>query len=131
MLGAAAGWPRPGVGHDLARIEHRDVRGGYDPRFVSRRLVPLHVVGDDVVVALDTVLGVDTQSGPDRADGVSIDAAVEFDRARPIARLRVREMAPSGRTTARCRTALRFDGQRFVARDPSCSSRWGAASTRR
>lgn len=111
----------PGVGHDFARIEHLDVRGGHDPRFVSRRLLLLHVVGDDVVVALDTVLRSETMSGPAREPGpTTIRSVITRRTRRPSIRVRLSERSPSGRTRTLCRTTMTFDGREFSAADPGC-----------
>lgn len=111
----------PGVGHDFARIEQLDVRGSYDPRFVSRRFVLVHVVGDEVVIAFDGVVRTETESGPDRATGPTTIRSIVYARTTPPGiRLRVSERSASGRTHRICSTTLRFDGREFVPDDPDC-----------
>ncbi|AKF09393.1 hypothetical protein [Sandaracinus amylolyticus] len=111
----------PGIGHDLARIEHVDVRGSYDPRFVSRRLMYLHVIGDEVVVAFDAVVRVETEAGPDRSDvGGTLRSVVLRRTTPPAIRMRITDLLANGRRRPRCRTDLRFDGRTFVPDDPSC-----------
>lgn len=111
----------PGVGHDFVRIEHLDVRGSYDPRFVSRRLMLLHVVADEVIVAFDAVVRTETESGPDRDLGPTTVRSVVYRRTTPPGiRFRVSETSAAGRTHTICRTDFLFDGRTFVPADPTC-----------
>ncbi len=113
-----------GVGHALLRVEHVDVRGGYDPRYVRRRFLLLGLVDDRVVVALDTIVREETEAGPDRADGPTTRRYVVYRQTRPASiRFRVVDTTAQGRRRTICQTELRFDGARFVPDDASCFSR--------
>lgn len=113
-----------GVGHDFARIEQINVRGSYDPRFIARRLLLVHVVGEEVVVAFDAVVSEETESGPDRAPGPATIRSVVYRRGgRPAITFRVSEVFPSGRRRTSCSTVLTFDGRTFVPEDEACYER--------
>ncbi len=111
-----------GVGHDLARIEHVDVRGGADPRFVRRRFVLAHVVDGALVVALDYVVRDTVEAGPDRAEVFRARRTLVLQRdAQPRYRLTIR--TSSARRAFSCGATLTFDGRRFVPDDEACARR--------
>ena len=112
-----------GMAHDLLRIEHIDVRGGYDPRYVRRRFLLVGLVDDRLTVALDAIVRDQTTVGPDREDGFGAIRTLIYDRARPWIRLRIVETSPNGRRRTLCRARLRFDGARFVPDDARCAMR--------
>ena len=113
--------PFDGVDHEFVRVEHVDIRGSYDPRFVARRFLLLHVVGDEVVVAFDRVVRVETESGPARAPGdATVRTVLYRDGVPPRITLRVRVTDANGRSRTRCRTDLTFDGRTFVPADSDC-----------
>ncbi len=115
--------PVPGIGHDLLRVEHVDVRGGADPRFVRRRFVLAHVVGGVLVTALDLVVSESVEAGPDRAEVFRATRTLVLRRGRvPSYRLTVRTVDENERTRA-CRTVLTYDQRTFVAADPGCAAR--------
>ncbi len=115
----------PGVDHPFVRIEHVDVRGGVDPRFVRRRFVLAHVTGGALVNALELVVSESVEAGPEREEVFSATRTLVFDRrARPPRyRLTVRTIDSQVGRARRCRTELVFDGRIFAAADPACASR--------
>jgi len=113
----------PGVGHDLLRVEHVDVRGGHDPRYARDRLLLVHVVGGALVTALDLVVSESTEAGPDRAEIYRATRTLVLRRgARPRYRLTVQTAEHEGRPRT-CRTVLTFDGSVFRPADAACAAR--------
>lgn len=116
-----------GVGHDVLRVEVLDVRGSYDPRFVRRRFLLVHVVGAQVVTALDLVVREDVEDGPDRD---TIFTATRRIVLRPGAgprppryRLTVTTDDLEEHRRSTCRTWLVFDGRTFAPEDRDCAAR--------
>jgi hypothetical protein len=113
-----------GVGHELLRLEHVDLRGGVDPRFVRHRVVLVHVVDGVLVIALDVVTGDLVFGGPERETMSDTTRALRRVRGR-VPRYRFvfaqREEQPRRRRT--CSTWLVFDGRTFVPRDAACVAR--------
>lgn len=114
-----------GIGHDVLRVEVLDVRGSYDPRFVRRRFVLLHLVGGALVTALDLVVRESSEAGPGREEVYSATRSIVLRPGTatrpPSYTLRVQTWEPD--RTQRCRTTLVFDGRVFVPRDAACAAR--------
>lgn len=114
-----------GIGHDFLRVEVLDVRGSYDPRFVRRRFVLLHLVGGALVTALDLVVRESSEAGPERDEVYSATRTIILRAGRatrpPAYTLRVSTWEPD--RTRGCRTTLVYDGRTFVPRDAACAAR--------
>ncbi|MGE0792074.1 MAG: hypothetical protein AB7S26_40750 [Sandaracinaceae bacterium] len=110
------------VDHPFLRVEHVDVRGSHDPRFISRRLLLLHMVGGRLIVAFDAFVRVDYVSGPARSDAGSIVRTVVFQRPR-APRIRMRVVDRTDRRPRRCAATFAFDGRTFVGEgDGGCET---------
>ncbi|MEZ4338001.1 MAG: hypothetical protein R3B82_15380 [Sandaracinaceae bacterium] len=103
----------PGVARSFLRVEHVDVRGGFDPRFVTQRLLLLTLSSDRVEVALDAVVDTASVSGPAREEGPTTRRVLRYEQGGAIA-LRELSISTRGRTRTVCRETLRFDGTRSV-----------------
>lgn len=116
-----------GVGHDFLRMEVMDVRGSYDPRFVRRRFLLVHVVRGAVVTALDLVVQEEIEGGPARDTLFTATRRIVLRagaRGRPPRyRLTVSTEDLEADRRATCRTWLVFDGERFVPTDAACAAR--------
>lgn len=107
--------------HEFLRLEHVDVNGGSDPRFVRRRLLLFHLVRGELSPALDLTLDESNESGPERETTMTSTRSITRIRGtRPRYRLRVSETVV-GEPRRRCTTTLNFDGERFVPRNPRCT----------
>ncbi len=115
----------PGVSHAFLRLEHVDVQGGHDPRFVTRKLVLLHVVQGRLIAALDVDVHYSSESGPAREPDLEVTRSVIYQRTRPAAiRYRVYEVhPPSRRRRTVCSTTLRFNGRAFAEPGDACPYR--------
>ncbi len=113
-----------GVGHELLRIEHVDLRGGVDPRFLRHRVVLVHVVDGALVTALDVITSELIMGGPERD---TISETTRTLRVRPGRTPRYRFVFTSSEEQPRrrrsCSTWLTYDGRTFVPRDAGCASR--------
>ena len=115
-----------GIGHELLRVEILDVRGSYDPRFVRRRFVLLHVVAGALVSALDLVVRESSEAGPERDEVYRATRTIVLRPGTatrpPSYSLRVSTWG-EGERERRCRTTLVFDGRVFAPRDAACAAR--------
>jgi hypothetical protein len=116
-----------GVAHDFLRIEVTDVRGSYDPRFVRRRFLLVHVVRGEVVTALDLVVREEVEGGPARDTIFTATRRIVLragTRGRPPRyRLTVSTEDLEAHRRRSCRTWLVFDGERFAPTDVACAAR--------
>lgn len=112
-----------GLGHDLLRVEHVDVRGGADPRYVRRRFVLAHVIDGALVTALDLVVSEVTEAGPRRDEVFRATRTLVLRRGTlPSYHLTVRTVEERRRARV-CRTVLELDGRSFVPADAACAAR--------
>lgn len=113
-----------GIGHPLLRIEHLDLRGGADPRFLRHRLMYVHLVDGAVVTALDVVTGDLVFGGPERETISDTTRALRLVRGRaPRFRFVLTREEERPRRRSSCSTWLVFDGRTFVPRDAACAAR--------
>lgn len=117
-----------GIDHDLLRVEHVDVRGSHDPRFIRRRFLLLHVVGGALVTALDVVVREHYEGGPSRetTSEATRTLILRPGTARTLPRYRfvfVLTEGDTNRRAGRCSTWLVFDGRTFVPSDRVCAQR--------
>jgi hypothetical protein len=94
-------------GQSLVRVEHQDMRGGVDVRFISRSFELWRLEGDALAPVFRCTLDTDSARGPEREGPGPVHRVVDF----------VGDGWPRGlRVQQEGQEALyRFDGKRYVA----------------
>lgn len=102
-------------GQSLVRVEHQDMRGGLDVRFIRRSFELWRLDGDTLAPAFHCTIDADSASGPAREGPDPVHRVVDFVGDGWPRRLRVQQDGQ--------KALYRFDGTRYVAeKDDLCTA---------
>jgi hypothetical protein len=107
----------PGCKGTFLRVEHIDLQGGVDPRYLYRRFVLLHLRGGVLVTAFECATQDIVARGPNRTERSTI-RIVSYKRGEPP-RIRVRQRTTDEAGASKTKTTTyRLRGERFRPRGP-------------
>lgn len=102
-------------GRSLLRVEHQDMRGGVDVRFVSRSFELWRLDGDTLAPVFRCTIDYDSAKGPARESAGEFHRVIDFVGDGWPRRVRVQQ--------ERQKTFYRFDGKRYVPeKDDLCTA---------
>jgi hypothetical protein len=100
-------------GQSLVRVEHQDMRGGADVRFISRSFELWRLDGDTLAPVFRCTIDSESASGPEREDAGNVHRVIDFVGDGWPRDIRVQQDGKEAR--------YRFDGKRYVAeKDDLC-----------